>query len=62
MKSRSFGRWPSVRESLRSPDRHGRLRLTLREEMGYQNVEVTPPSGDGGVDVIADIERHYFSA
>ena len=28
----------------------------LLEEMGYQNVEVTPPSGDGGVDVIADIE------
>ena len=28
----------------------------LLEEMGYQNVEVTPSSGDGGVDVIADIE------
>lgn len=28
----------------------------LLEAMGYQNVEVTPPSGDGGVDVIADIE------
>ena len=28
----------------------------LLEEMGYQNVEVTPASGDGGVDVIADIE------
>ena len=28
----------------------------LLEAMGYQNVEVTPPAGDGGVDVIADIE------
>ena len=28
----------------------------LLEEMEYQNVEVTSPSGDGGVDVVADIE------
>ncbi len=28
----------------------------LLEEMNYQNVEVTSPSGDGGVDVVADIE------
>lgn len=28
----------------------------LLEEMNYQNVEVTNPSNDGGVDVIADIE------
>ncbi len=28
----------------------------LLEEMGYENVEVTQPSGDGGVDVVADIE------
>ncbi len=28
----------------------------LLEEMDYQNVEVTSPSGDGGVDVVADIE------
>ncbi len=28
----------------------------LLEEMDYQNVEVTSQSGDGGVDVVADIE------
>jgi len=28
----------------------------LLEKMGYQNVERTPPSGDGGVDVVAEIE------
>ncbi len=28
----------------------------LLEAMDYQNVEVTSPSGDGGVDVVADIE------
>ena len=28
----------------------------LLEEMGYQNVEVTRRTGDGGVDVVADIE------
>ena len=28
----------------------------LLEEMDYQNVEVTSPSSDGGVDVVADIE------
>ena len=28
----------------------------LLEEMDYQNVEVTSPSNDGGVDVVADIE------
>ena len=28
----------------------------LLEEMDYQNVEVTAPSGDGGVDVVGDIE------
>jgi len=28
----------------------------LLEEMDYQNVEVTTRSGDGGVDVVADIE------
>lgn len=28
----------------------------LLEEMGYENVEVTSPSGDGGVDVIGDME------
>lgn len=28
----------------------------LLEEMDYQNVEVTAPTGDGGVDVVGDIE------
>ena len=28
----------------------------LLEEMNYQNVEVTAPSGDGGIDVVGDIE------
>ncbi len=52
----------SVRESLRDllsdMDAFAFEHLVKRllEEMGYQNVEVTPPSGDGGVDVIADIE------
>ena len=52
----------SVRESLRdflsNRDAFAFEHLVkhLLEEMGYQNVEVTPPSGDGGVDVIADIE------
>ena len=52
----------SVRESLRdlliNMDAFAFEHLVKRllEEMGYQNVEVTPPSGDGGVDVVADIE------
>ena len=52
----------SVRESLRdlliNMDAFAFEHLVKRllEEMGYQNVEVTPSSGDGGVDVIADIE------
>ena len=52
----------SVRESLRDllinmeALAFEHLVKRLLEEMGYQNVEVTPPSGDGGVDVIADIE------
>lgn len=52
----------SVRESLRDllidmeAFAFEHLVKRLLEEMGYQNVEVTPPSGDGGVDVVADIE------
>ena len=52
----------SVRESLKElllnldPFAFEHLVRRLLEEMNYQNVEVTPPSGDGGVDVIADIE------
>lgn len=52
----------SVRESLREllldmdPFAFEHLVKRLLEEMDYQNVEVTTRSGDGGVDVIAEIE------
>ena len=52
----------SVRESLRAllldMDAFAFEHLVKRllEEMDYQNVEVTAPSGDGGVDVVADIQ------
>ena len=52
----------SVRESLREllldmdPFAFEHLVRRLLEEMDYQNVEVTTRSGDGGVDVVADIE------
>ena len=52
----------SVRESLREllldmdPFAFEHLVKRLLEEMDYQNVEVTTRSGDGGVDVVADIE------
>ncbi|HLT35297.1 MAG TPA: restriction endonuclease [Enhygromyxa sp.] len=52
----------SVRESLREllldMDSFAFEHLVKRllEEMDYQNVEVTTRSGDGGVDVVADIE------
>ena len=52
----------SVRESLREllldmdPFAFEHLVKRLLKEMDYQNVEVTTRSGDGGVDVIADIE------
>jgi len=48
----------SVRELLLDMDPFAFEHLVKRllEEMDYQNVEVTSPSGDGGVDVVADIE------
>jgi restriction system protein len=52
----------TVRESLRTllldmdPLAFEHLVKRLLEEMDYQNVEVTARSGDGGVDVVADIE------
>lgn len=52
----------AVRESLRgllhdmNPFAFEHLIKRLLEELGYQNVEVTAGSGDGGVDVVADIE------
>ncbi len=52
----------SVRESLlellldMDPFAFEHLIKRLLEEMDYQNVEVTSRSGDGGVDVVADIE------
>jgi restriction system protein len=52
----------SVRESLREllldmdPFGFEHLVKRLLEEMDYQDVEVTSPSNDGGVDVIANIE------
>ena len=52
----------SVRESLREllldmdPFGFEHLVKRLLEEMDYQDVEVTSPSGDGGVDVVANIE------
>lgn len=52
----------SVRESLRAilldmnPTAFEGLVGLLLEAMNYQNVEVTPASGDGGIDVVADIE------
>lgn len=52
----------TVRESLRgllhdmNPFAFEHLIKRLLEELGYQNVEVTAGSGDGGVDVVADIE------
>ena len=52
----------SVRKSLREwllnmdPFAFEHLVKRLLEEMDYQNVEVTTPSDDGGVDVVADIE------
>lgn len=52
----------SVRESLREllldmdPYAFEHLVKRLLEEMDYQNVEVTTRSGDGGVDVVAEIE------
>jgi restriction system protein len=52
----------AVRESLREllldmdPYVFEHLVRRLLEEMDYQNVQVTSRSGDGGVDVIADIE------
>ena len=51
-----------VRESLRElllemdPFAFEHLIKRLLEEMDYQNVQVTTRSGDGGVDVVADIE------
>lgn len=52
----------TVRDSLRrqiqdmDPFAFEHLIKRLLEEMDYQNVEVTSPSSDGGVDVVADIE------
>ncbi|MBN1608515.1 MAG: restriction endonuclease [Polyangiaceae bacterium] len=52
----------AVRESLREllldmdPFAFEHLVKRLLEEMDYQNVQVTTRSGDGGVDVVADIE------
>jgi len=52
----------SIRESLRGllhemdPFAFEHLLKRLLEEMDYQNVEVTAKSGDGGVDVVANIE------
>lgn len=52
----------SVRKSLRDrllkmkPVAFEHLVKRLLEEMDYQDVEVTPRSGDGGVDVVANIE------
>lgn len=52
----------TVRESLRElllemdPYAFEHLIKRLLEEMDYQNVEVTSRSGDGGVDVVGDIE------
>ena len=52
----------TVRESLRErlqdmdPYSFEHLIKQLLEDMAYQNVEVTAQSGDGGVDVVADIE------
>ena len=52
----------TVRESLRDllqdmdPFAFEHLIKRLLEEMGYQNVEVTAPSNDGGVDVVGEIE------
>jgi restriction system protein len=52
----------SVRESIRDiladidPFGFEHLVKRLLEEMSYDNVEVTSRSGDGGVDVVADIE------
>lgn len=52
----------AVRESLREllldmdPFAFEHLIKRLLEEMDYQNVQVTTRSGDGGVDVVADIE------
>ena len=52
----------SVRESLRehllkmAPDAFEQLVGRLLEEMNYQNVQVVGQSGDGGVDVRAEIE------
>lgn len=52
----------TVRESLRAllldmdPFDFEHLVKRLLEEMDYQNVEVTSRSGDGGVDVVGDIE------
>jgi len=51
-----------ARKSLRQyiegmdPYRFEHLVQRLLEEMGYTDVEVTSPSGDGGVDVIGEIE------
>jgi len=51
-----------VRESLQElladldPYAFEHLVKRLLEEMDYQNVIVTSPSGDGGIDVVADIE------
>jgi restriction system protein len=39
-----------------NPYKVEQLVKTLLEAMGYENVEVTTRSGDGGVDVVADIE------
>jgi restriction system protein len=48
----------SLLELLMDMDPYGFEHLVKRllEEMDYQNVEVTTRSGDGGVDVVADIE------
>lgn len=48
----------SLREFLRDMDPFAFEHLVRRllEEMDYQNVDVTARSGDGGVDVVADIE------
>ena len=48
----------SIRELLLDMDPFGFEHLVKRllEEMDYQDVEVTSPSNDGGVDVIANIE------
>lgn len=52
----------TVRDDLRNllqrmdPFAFERLIKRLLEEMGYRNVEVTSQSGDGGVDVVGEIE------